>query len=79
MVEGCSRTYTLLDKFWRISLYFTEHASAKLSDVEFRQIEGNRSNISSHRAKELRVIRIEKIRGSYTVVVKLKRLQLQSV
>ena len=37
---------TLLEKFWRISLYSTDDAIAKLyiCDVKFSQIEGNGRN-----------------------------------
>ena len=47
--------YTLLGKFWRISLYVTYDAIAKLyCDVYFSQIVGNDGKISSHTAKQLR-------------------------
>ena len=46
---------TLLEKFWRISLYVTYDAIAKLyCDVYFSQIVGNDGKISSHTAKQLR-------------------------
>ena len=48
--------YTLSEKFWRISLYVTDGAIAKLYVDFFRQIEGNWSKILSHRAISKSVI-----------------------